>query len=126
MVRLVIATAAAVVFQRAVGSGGSSVITIPAAQIEQESGAGTAERTSGAVASGRSAVVVAASAADIAARVVGARVVLAVESGRDENPATRFSFADRGFGCWVGPLFCWRRRCERRGSEPTQSNRFFV
>lgn len=97
-----------VALQSAVGSGCRSVIPISGAQVEQESGAGTAERTSGTVAACRGTVVIAARAADIAAGVVRARIVFAVEGGRDENSATRFSFSDWGFWRWLRSFFCRR------------------
>lgn len=97
-----------VALQSAVGSGCRSVIPISGAQVEQESGAGTAERTSGTVAACRGTVVITARAADIAAGVVRARIVFAVEGGRDENSATRFSFSDWGFWRWLRSFFCRR------------------
>ena len=120
----------------AVGSRGSTVEAITAAQIEQESGAGTAERTSGTVTSGCEAVVGAA-VADTAARIIGRgvifdvnvnvfvsfilvvvvhSVVVVVESGRDKDPSTCFSLPDwRLWGWCLCPLFCcWRWNMRRK------------
>lgn len=107
------------VVERTAGSRCGAVISVTAAQIEEKSGAGTAERTAGSVTAWRGTVVAAAARTDGAAGVIHRRVILAVEGRRNENSATRFPLTDRRLRRRFGPLLGRRRICKGRGSEST-------